>query len=248
MNTILSVGKHNKTYGVTNHLHKNWEIVFCTGGYGTFNLENSSVDYQKGDLIVIAPNVAHSNTSPAGFRNIHITVDNIFFNTQDIIKLTDSTSKIFHNTMAQIYYFYNCDMSNREVILNNLGDLIANYIIGFSNTKQVVPIIEKLKNAIMKNFSDSEFNINYLFELEENYNTNYLKKLFKKEVSLSPQQFLIELRISYAKKLLANVKDNNMTITEISIDCGYLDPLYFSRVFKATTGTSPRNYCQRTTQ
>ncbi len=62
---------------------------------------------------------------------------------------------------------------------------------------------------------------------------------FKKAAGLSPIQFLTQLRIEQAKELLLT---ESLSVSEVSQLVGYQDALYFSRVFKKATGTSPRMF------
>ena len=39
--------------------------------------------------------------------------------------------------------------------------------------------------------------------------------------------------------------DLDMPIGEVAAECGYDDPLYFSRVFRRTVGVSPSEYRRR---
>jgi AraC-like DNA-binding protein len=63
--------------------------------------------------------------------------------------------------------------------------------------------------------------------------------LFKEAVGISLHKYITNLKISNSKELLQNT---DMSIFEISAMVGYDDPLYFSRLFKAACGISPRNY------
>ena len=40
MNDILFVGEHSRTFEVQWHSHEHWELVYCTGGVGVFQLDN----------------------------------------------------------------------------------------------------------------------------------------------------------------------------------------------------------------
>jgi AraC-like DNA-binding protein len=63
----------------------------------------------------------------------------------------------------------------------------------------------------------------------------YFKKFTRKTLS----EFLIDLRIGYACKLLQN---NNMGISQISMDAGFNNVSYFNRKFKAVKGQTPMEY------
>ncbi|MNR18132.1 HTH-type transcriptional regulator YesS [compost metagenome] len=70
-------------------------------------------------------------------------------------------------------------------------------------------------------------------------NATYFSHLFKKETGRSFVDYLIELRMEKAKGLLANT---DMKVTEVSGVVGYDLPNYFAKLFKQTTGLSPKDY------
>ncbi len=63
-------------------------------------------------------------------------------------------------------------------------------------------------------------------------NPDYFRKLFKKEMGVSPLKYLTQIRISHAKRLLRLKQRSDMSIQEIAWLSGFQDSLYFSRVFK----------------
>ena len=75
------------------------------------------------------------------------------------------------------------------------------------------------------------------------YNKNYLTTLFSECFSMSPGQYVVKKRMELAKEMID--RDADLMIKEIAERVGYGDSLYFSRVFKAQTGYSPREYANR---
>lgn len=73
-------------------------------------------------------------------------------------------------------------------------------------------------------------------------NRNYMTKIFKEAVGLTPKAYLINYRMRKAASLMNN---SFLTIGEISNLVGYSDPLLFSRMFKKIIGLSPRAYRNR---
>lgn len=65
--------------------------------------------------------------------------------------------------------------------------------------------------------------------------------LFKERFGMPPREYQTQLRIQSGKLLLSTTQ---LSISDISTMVGYEDPLYFSRIFKKYTGTSPRRYRQ----
>lgn len=70
-------------------------------------------------------------------------------------------------------------------------------------------------------------------------NADYLSHIFKKETGYSLTNYVIEERIKKAKQLL---RQNNMSIRDIAIACGFQNISYFSRQFKKSTGMTPREF------
>lgn len=72
-------------------------------------------------------------------------------------------------------------------------------------------------------------------------NRSYLSSLFKQETGLSIKQYLSYYRIEAAKKKLLNT---TYSVSQISFQCGFKDPLYFSRIFREYVGLSPSEFRQ----
>ena len=66
--------------------------------------------------------------------------------------------------------------------------------------------------------------------------------LFHQLTGRSPQQYLIDLRLSNACQLL---RETDLSISEVARRVGYEDALYFSRLFKRYMGVSPRAFRQQ---
>lgn len=244
MNTILFVGEHPKTYDVKNHSHEHWELVYCTGGSGYFQFENGAeIHYQEGDLVVIPPHALHANKSDSGFTNIHITMEEPSFSYSIPFRITDGENS-FYSAFSQAKIYYMTDIKHREMVLSALGDLIVGYIVCFRSSAECSSPVERIRNSIIHNYSDPHYALDaFIRELPFNY--DYLRKLFKKEIGMSPLEYLTNLRMNSAEKLLTAMWTNDYSVTEIALMCGYEDPLYFSRVFKKHFGCSPTNYVRQ---
>lgn len=70
-------------------------------------------------------------------------------------------------------------------------------------------------------------------------NRSYFGSIFKKHTSMSPQEFLIKLRLEKAEELMENPKLN---ISDIARSVGYEDAMLFSKIFKKHYGASPTEY------
>lgn len=70
-------------------------------------------------------------------------------------------------------------------------------------------------------------------------NRSYLCTLFKKELGISPQQYLSEFRLDRGADMLSL---SDLSIENIAVSCGYRTPLVFSKTFKRKMGVSPNQY------
>ncbi len=70
-------------------------------------------------------------------------------------------------------------------------------------------------------------------------NRSYFTKIFKHEMGISPQQYLLHLRMKNAATLL---EKTDLPIKDISRRNGYDNSLTFSKSFKSHFGTSPKAY------
>ena len=68
---------------------------------------------------------------------------------------------------------------------------------------------------------------------------SYLTNIFKKQLNISPQEYLVSFRLKKSAELL---RTSNMSIQEVAETIGYDNPLTFSKMFKQTYGVSPREY------
>ena len=70
-------------------------------------------------------------------------------------------------------------------------------------------------------------------------NRSYFSKLFKEIIGSTPQEFLINLRLSEAAE---QMKTTSASIGDIAVRCGYPNQLHFSQAFKKRYGLPPREW------
>jgi YesN/AraC family two-component response regulator len=70
-------------------------------------------------------------------------------------------------------------------------------------------------------------------------NPSYLSKLFKDKTKQNFVDYVLDMRMNEAKKLLERT---SLKVTEITNRLGYSDITYFSNTFKRRTGLTPSEY------
>ncbi len=98
--------------------------------------------------------------------------------------------------------------------------------------------VKKAHDYISAHFKDHAFDYGSLGKLCGLGHTQFGSTV-KKVYSATPVQLVTQMRIEYAKELLAT---SHYTLTEIADMCGSENPYYFSTVFKKLTGVSPSRY------
>jgi len=73
-------------------------------------------------------------------------------------------------------------------------------------------------------------------------NTTYLSRLFTEHLKTNFIDFLTNLRINEAERLL---KDKSVTVKEAAFTAGYHDPNYFTKIFKKIKGILPTEVGQK---
>jgi len=71
---------------------------------------------------------------------------------------------------------------------------------------------------------------------------SHLSRTFSAQVGQPLSAYLADVRMQHASNLL---RAQEHSVKEIATLCGYRDPNYFSRVFRAATGLSPSEYSKR---
>ena len=73
-------------------------------------------------------------------------------------------------------------------------------------------------------------------------NESYFSRTFQREFGVPPIQYLLDVRIDHARRLLIESED---TVSEIADKCGFGSIHYFSRYFKKRLGISPREFREK---
>ena len=95
--------------------------------------------------------------------------------------------------------------------------------------------LNQLTQLVEDNISNEQFGVSELADAIGMSRSNLLRKI-KKETNLSASQFIREIRLAYAVDLL---KDEDITVSEVSYKVGFGSPSYFIKCFREKYGYSP---------
>lgn len=116
--------------------------------------------------------------------------------------------------------------------------IMALHLAGFRGQNSGDTVAQKVKEFIQKNYYN-DISVEAMAK-SFHFSRNYLYMLFKKEYGISPQAYLLNLRVEKAKELL--VHEKNLSVSEVALAVGFHDPLYFSRVFHKRVGVPPSEF------
>ncbi|WP_338552397.1 helix-turn-helix domain-containing protein [Paenibacillus sp. KS-LC4] len=125
----------------------------------------------------------------------------------------------------------------KELLLEYLTDLYDAYV-AMSETKSYKTMITDMKAYIQENFADPDLSLNHLSDRFQ-ISGKYASYLFKLEYDMKFVDFLVQLRMQQAERLLVNTDE---TIQGIALQVGYANSITFGRVFKRVTGVTPGEF------
>lgn len=168
----------------------------------------------------------------------------------DILESMIRNNYIFLHKQTPPYMTVEMHMILREITSFSQKGVIQKLFIEAKIIKLLILIFEQFnqKNTIdetpqtptmIKKFVDENYHKN--IKVEEigkmiGINQNKIRKEFKAQYHITVSDYISELRMLKAKKLII---DKNIMIKEIAIECGYEYVQNFTRAFKKKFGVSP---------
>lgn len=225
-----------------------FRIHCITDGYGHLKTPEQELFLSKGYGFIIFP-----GTTP----NYHPDRDRPweYFWMSFSGKLAEKLIEASCITRQSPMFRFNCSSMEMRILLSNFcrAKLMQN-----TTEKELADYLCELFRQITPYQSGKKSKSQY-FELclkfiHEHYSENisiqdianhvaidrtYLYKLFKSELGISPQTYLIDQRIAQACKLL---RATDLNVTEIALSVGFKDFSNFSRQFKKREGISPLKF------
>ncbi len=159
----------------------------------------------------------------------------------DFINIYQDVSKGYINTEKfQLFKEHVNSIRNIEVFEENVIEIFTNVSkeIRQKNSKSKFDLYEKIMKFIDENFSDSSISLCSIadeFKLSE----KYISRFIKEHNGESFQSLLENTRMAQALEMM---KNENLSITEIATNCGYLSHNSFYKAFKRLYGMSPAQY------
>ena len=259
-----------KHFDATWHAHSEYQLFMVLKGKGTRFIGNTVQSFNAGDLTFLGPGVPHLWRSDSMYfdkRNKHFVHGLVIYFRADFIgdllekEEMQQIRSLFKKAKRGIEYYGNA--------VNELG-IMMKTIIAAHGAASLIQLLQMLELMAQTKEYRLLHNADYAYNLKEsetrriNLVINYAARHFQKRIALdaaaallnmtptsfsryfrmktskSFSEFITELRIRHACKLLS--EDDDRTISQVSYECGFNTLSNFNRQFKRYMKMTPKTY------
>lgn len=230
--------------------------------------DNEGFDYLPGETVIVPSNVEMKIDFPEASKQnptqcLALALDHSKIN--EILNLLNEKypkgQDEYWQLNANNYFFYNnieLAASIQKLIKVCLSNSVTKDIIADLTLQEMLIQIIQLqtqKGAQDNTLTDSNPTLSPIIAyIKANINNNInMKKLsdvacmsttafhrfFKRELGITPVEFILQEKIKMAKALLSG---QNIHVNEVSYELGFEDSNYFIRLFKKHEGITPKQY------
>ena len=253
----VAIGYYPYAYGhrMERQQHQDHLLIFCTDGEGTVDADNTTLNIQAGDILVLPKGTSHryqaKTHKPWSIYWVHFSgeLSNLFLEPllneqQNLIILNpDGHSKIVRD-FEMLLEVRQTGYNQRSFIhASNLLKQLLSYLSAShprTKTREGLYFDLSAVHALMQEKLHGQLALGELAE-KVNLSKYHFSSKYKAITGQSPIQHFLHLKMEHACFLL-DISDNS--IKTISRNLGYDDSYYFSRLFKKIIGISPREYRQ----
>jgi len=250
------------------HFHHEYELILIAKSYGKLYAGNRVVNFTDGDVYLFGPGFAHCFYNDKSFIESKQTAHAIviqfkeeflgkyFFDSaelrkiKNLLSLSRSGIKINKPSNELVSFFHRLTESTGMpslIQLLQLLDIISN------QKKNNTSLITAGPQNVFNDYGDGKIEQVFKYVLE-NFKTEVESttaasiacmndaafcRYFKRRTRKTFSQFVNEVRITHATRLLMN---NDSTITNVCFESGFNNISYFNRQFKAIIGKAPFEY------
>lgn len=235
-------------------IHHLQEALFCER---FIDGKRQSEHIENGQLVIIPAHVPHKSTWHHIASTTLIVIEPEYLtriahesaNTQNLELLP--TFATFDSVIHQLGLMLQKELSSEAspdklYIEGLITALSAHLVRQYATTQQSLPDRDGgLPSRVLQealDYIDASLSSNLsLKEIASKLGMShyYFGRLFKQSMGTTPHTYIVQRRIERSKQLL---KRRNLTITQISLECGFANPSHFAKCFRKHVGTSPNQF------
>lgn len=245
INIINFVYEHEACFPQQYLISATYTAAIVTGGCGVLHMASGDFDLQEGDLFFTYPAKPYYIENCGQLNYAYITFVGI-----RAIGIMERLRVSVNRPVCSGFGFLcglwkdafshvtdaNIDMICEGILLYTLSFVCSEK--EEHDSQDVSEGILRVKQFIDLHYTDSGLNLKTVSE-RFSYNPKYLSASFKRMVKVNFSEYLCARRLEHAERLIESGIEN---VNELTEKCGYSDPLYFSKSFKAKYGVAPKKY------
>ena len=246
------------------HQHEEIQLSYIAKGTGTLVIGDSINKYEMGDVIIIGSNIPHVFKSDP-IKNEKSLMLSLFVNNSSLstsffeLDEFESLQSFFKNAIYGLKVISNIEQLKDLFLQLKKVDKLERFIIFFkilqtisnSNYQQLSSFIypknysnaegERMSKVVVYTMShyDQPISLSQISSIA-NLSPNAFCKYFKSRTNKTYVQFLTEIRVEHACKLLS--KTHELTILDIALASGFTNISNFNRKFKSLKKKTPLHY------
>jgi len=250
---------------MVSHYHPSYEIYYLIEGERMYFVKDQTYIIKKGNFAFIPPNVIHKTLTTTTYAHerilISFTADfldpligqlsgvswyNLFDATHPIVTVPISKGTLFQDMMFKILGVYQEQKSDSHcyiqlLVLELLLLLNRHHEESTLKIKQTQTASQRKTYEIVRYINENFMRDLSLNTLSQRFFISpfYLSHIFKDATGFSLSEYIIQLRILEAKKLLSQT---NHSMTRVAELVGFDSSTHFGRTFKKVTTMTPRDY------
>lgn len=251
----ITKSKYDSDWHSTLHTHPFTELFYVVDGKGEFNIQGQRFPVKANDFVIINPQVEHTELSSPDepLEYIVLGINGLSFSNLtpvsegghpfSFFNLRDEQKDILRYLNAMVQEATSQSMSY-ELVCHNLLEILLIKILRHQHFDLEVGKQSKATKDIsfIKHYLETYYHES--IQLEDLASMTHLSRFyishsFKKEIGMSPMEYLIAIRIKESKILL---RTTNYSISQVADIVGFTTPTYFSKQFRKSTGISPTDY------
>lgn len=248
---FISTQRTNASENLFPQRHEYYELNYLTRGRTKINLDGLMISYEAHDFVLIPPKMQHNlySAKDESYRNYTIcfTGNAEFLSSlirdDQVIMFRDYDGSV-NFLVSEIFRLYNSNgMQDAEfysaylyIVLMHLqkGRILD---VAAAAARGEDPV-EKAVRFINDNILLQPITVSDAADVA-GLSPAHFTRMFQNKIGIAPVKYIIEVKMNYAKKMLA---EQDLSIKEIARLLHYEDQLYFSRQFTKCMGMSPRKY------
>lgn len=252
----ITRSKYDQGWHSTSHSHHFTELFYIVKGKGSFILPDQEIPVKENDLVIINPNTEHTEKSNEkdSLEYIALGIEGVAFTLPNEKKGNQGAPiglYTYHGERRDVLFYLNRLLDEiqqskdaYEIICQNIIEILIvklrrekNFTVAKTDSQSMNKAVAFIKYYINQNYRQG-ITLDYLAEVGH-INKYHLAHTFKKDIGISPIEYLNSVRTREAKILL---ETTDYTIAEIAEINGFSSQSFFTQAFKRETGTTPSGY------